>query len=709
LKISFPEVFIQKSMVQGILRIPREKVFERAALAAILLIAGLLRFDNLDRLGYVNHYYAAAMISMQKSWHNFFFLAAEPGGAVSVDKPPVGLWLQAASTSIFGVNTVGLLIPELLAGLASVIVLYYLVRSHFGVIAGLFAALALAITPIMIATDRNNTIDSILILTLLLAAWAFIKATFGSTATDTRKFSFLLLGTALIGIGFNIKMLAALLPLPAFYGMYLLASSEPFWRKAGKLLLASILLLVVSLSWVTIVDLTPASQRPYIGSSGDNNEMSLIIGYNGMDRLLGMFGRGFRTGGQAAGFRGGSFPGNSGLPANGQNNNRGFGSFNPGRLPGVQAGGSLPIQAGNSGTAGGSVDMGQSGALRLLLPPLSKNASWLLPLAIAGLLGLVINGLISRGRLRLSWPIAPEHAAAVLWGGWLLIGVIFFSIAQFFHEYYLSLMGPPIAALAGIAVGQFWALRKQHLLMASILLGVTAAGTLAFQVLTASPYISSAIWLPLALILLASGAILWIIARRAGPILQIGFACILASILIAPGFWSLVTNVYPSENQSLPSVYSGQSGAAADLRGLNVNPALLAYLEAHTNSGSYLLAVPSSMQGSDYAIATGRPVLYLGGFMGIDQVLTPDQLSLMVQQGKLRYIYWDTQGRGMDSQVNISNWVSSNCTVVPGFEAVTQNSGAPGGIGGQTSASNNGSSRGFGAMQVSLYDCGSSN
>ena len=98
-------------------------------------------------------------------------------------------------------------------------------------------------------------------------------------------------GAVLVGVGFNIKMLEAFLPLPAFYGLYLLGSSERLRRKLGKLALTTVLLLAVSLSWAVAVDLTPASQRPYVGSSGDNSEMSLIVGYNGVQRLLGMFRR----------------------------------------------------------------------------------------------------------------------------------------------------------------------------------------------------------------------------------------------------------------------------------------------------------------------------------------------------------------------------------------------------------------------------------
>ena len=170
-------------------RTPRRRNWH---LVAIVVLAAVLRFANLDALGEANHYYTAAVASMLKSWHNLFFVAAEPGGSVSVDKPPVGLWLQAISAYFLGVNGLGVLLPQILAGIMSVILLYPLVRRSFGTAAGLLAALMMAITPIVVATDRNNTMDSTLILTLLLAAWAFIKA------TESARWRYLLLGAALV-------------------------------------------------------------------------------------------------------------------------------------------------------------------------------------------------------------------------------------------------------------------------------------------------------------------------------------------------------------------------------------------------------------------------------------------------------------------------------------------------------------------------------
>jgi 4-amino-4-deoxy-L-arabinose transferase-like glycosyltransferase len=124
-----------------------------------VLLAAVLHCVNIDSLGYVNHYYAAAVKSMLQSWSNYFFVAAEPGGSVSVDKPPVGLWLQAISAYFLGVNSLGRLLPQILAGLGSIVVVYHLVRRSFGSLAGLLSAFALAVTPVVVAIDRNNTSD----------------------------------------------------------------------------------------------------------------------------------------------------------------------------------------------------------------------------------------------------------------------------------------------------------------------------------------------------------------------------------------------------------------------------------------------------------------------------------------------------------------------------------------------------------------------
>ena len=146
-------------------------------LALILFLGGWLRFYHLGTNSVGNTYYAAAVKSMLTSWHNFFFVSYEPGGSVTVDKPPLGLWLQAISAYFLGINGFALALPQALAGWFSLPLLFHLVQRHWGRVAGLVAAFVLAITPVTVATERNNTMDGQLVFVLLLAAWAFIKAT----------------------------------------------------------------------------------------------------------------------------------------------------------------------------------------------------------------------------------------------------------------------------------------------------------------------------------------------------------------------------------------------------------------------------------------------------------------------------------------------------------------------------------------------------
>ncbi|HYN87509.1 MAG TPA: glycosyltransferase family 39 protein, partial [Ardenticatenaceae bacterium] len=254
--------------------------WHRIALAGVLLLAALLNFWWLNREGFSNLYYAATVRSMLSSWHNFLYASYDPGGFVSVDKPPLGLWIQAASAMLFGFRGLSLLLPQALAGVLCVGVLYHLVRRPFGVAAGLLAALMLALTPVNVATNRNNTMDSLLVLALLLAAWAV------SRAAESGRLRLLILGMVLVGVGFNVKMLQAYLALPAFYLVYLVGAPLRRRTRLAHLALATVVLLGVSLSWALAVDLTPPDRRPYVGGSTNNRVLDLIVGYNGLARLL---------------------------------------------------------------------------------------------------------------------------------------------------------------------------------------------------------------------------------------------------------------------------------------------------------------------------------------------------------------------------------------------------------------------------------------
>ena len=188
---------------------------------------------------------------MTMSLKNFFFVSFDPAGFVTIDKPPLGFWIQAISAKIFGFSGWSILLPQALAGVISVAVIYYIVKRSFGSAAGLISALCLAVTPVFVAVSRNNTCDNLLVLALLLACLAL------SIAAEKGKLKYLLISLVLVGVGFNIKMLQAYMVAPAIYITYLLSNAVSFKKRIVHLILGTVVLLLVSFSWALIVDLVP--------------------------------------------------------------------------------------------------------------------------------------------------------------------------------------------------------------------------------------------------------------------------------------------------------------------------------------------------------------------------------------------------------------------------------------------------------------------
>jgi 4-amino-4-deoxy-L-arabinose transferase-like glycosyltransferase len=696
-------------------------------IVVVIMIASFaLHMYNIEAIGNANEYYTAAVESMLKSWSNFFFVAAEPSGSVTVDKPPLGLWIQAIFAYFLGVSGFSVSLPNILAGVFGIGLLHNMVKKYMGELAGLTAAFVMAITPVFVATNRNNTMDGMLVFTLLLAAWAFIKA------TESGKAGWLMLGAFIVGLGFNIKMLQAFLPLPAFYALYFFGSKEGWLKKILNLGIATMLLVVVSLSWAVIVDLVPPENRPYIGSSDNNTVMGLIFGHNGVSRLESNRGGGNppQSGTQP------NQPPNAGTPPQqnpGQGQQGQFQGPPPAALEacsGQTQGASCSFTTRNGNTIDGSCitppnttelacapqgmipqngqvpngqpngrpdgqngntpfsnETGSPGIFRFFTSPLSKQMSWLLPFALISVF-LAIFG------AKIQLPVESGiHKALILWGGWLLTCVVFFSmVSGIFHAYYAIMLAPALGGMVGIGFGQLYKWGKAN---TWVVIGLIVAVilTLGFQVFATAQYNEFAPWMLGTGILLGSGILLMSVSRRAA------YAVILSASLIIPAYWSVMT-VTRGANNNLPTAYEGQrqDGQGAFLasppqnqndgnRGgdRSVNAELLAYLQANTQDVKYLLAVPSSQQGAQYVIETGRPVLYMGGFGGQDEVVTVDDLKEMVANGELRYILY---GGDRGNKQEIVNWLTSSCTIVEGF-SITQN-GPQGQQGGQ---------------QMKLYEC----
>lgn len=633
-----------------------KKYLPALAIIAIMILSATLHFWNIDSIGDSNQYYTAAVESMTQSWHNFFYAAAEPGGSVTVDKPPLGLQIETLSALLLGVSGFSTILPNILAGIFSVPLLYHLVKKHFGTVAGLVAALVVATTPVVFAADRNNTQDGLLTFVLLLAAWAFIKA------VESGKARWLFLGAVIVGLGFNIKMLQAFLPVPAFFALYFLGAKTGWLKKIGLTFAALAIMAAVSLSWALVVDAVPASERPFIGSSGDNTVMGLITGHNGTSRLFG--GGGTRQQTPPSG----SFDGAQDRPQAGSPAPDGF---NPNASPDNPSNGQvMPPDGNQNGGTMFSSETGNPGLFRFFQAPLGAEMSWLLPFA---LFSLVVIALQSKIKLPVE---SGAHLGLLLWGGWLMTCVVFFSaVSGIFHAYYVVMLAPALGAVVGGGFGYLWQRRSENA-ASGWWLTLAVAATVVFEMYLAWQYGVNEYWMPFAFVLVALGAILLFASLfRSSPLLpRSAFSLLLSAMLIIPLAWSALT-VTDGNDSNLPAAYGVNGGpgnarranvaAPAQSQGGDASDSLMDYLEANTVGMKYLVAVESSQVGAKYVIATGRPVLYMGGFSGGDDVVSADDLAQLVGNGELRFVLFGRDGR--NNKQDVVQWLQSSCSVVSQF------------------------------------------
>jgi 4-amino-4-deoxy-L-arabinose transferase-like glycosyltransferase len=659
----------------------------RWILGAIAVLATALYTWSLDSVGYGNSYYAAAVKSATLSWKAFFFGSLDPGSFITVDKPPAAFWVQALSARLFGFSTWSILLPEAVAGVASVLILHRLVRKWAGDVAAHLAALGLALTPVAVVMFRYNNPDAFLTLLCLGGAWALWSA------IETGRLRGLLLSAALVGLAFNTKMLQAFLVLPAFGAAYLLFGPRKLARRAGRLAAAGGVMLASSAWWVAIVAIWPADARPYIGSTTDNSIVSLVFGYNGLSRIFGSGGTG-----------------------------------------------------GAGGTSGAGAGFGGAASwLRMFNPIVGGQISWLIPIALAGLLGgAYLASRRGAGRmLRAGW---------VLWGGWALVTLAVFSKAQgIFHPYYTIQAAPAIAALAGAGAVTLWRLgRADHRLAFALPAAVAATGIWATVLLGRSPGYDS--WLEPAVLagsLVASAGLLAAIWRPQRLLVAAGSCLATLALLAGPAAYAVTTIANPSSGGNVAagpatSATTGLPGGAGNAGGLasagaggaalaggpaggsgTAGPppfglgggsgagsgtsggplalaggpagagsggaggagggaggasatsagekALVSYLEAHRDGAEYLVAAFTSMESAPIIIDSGDAVVTIGGFNGSDPTPTLAQFEKLVADGDLRYVLVDGTGGGgpggADSaaasvQESITQWVTEHGHVV---------------------------------------------
>ena len=602
----------------------------------VVFLSFALNTWGLSEVGYGNTYYAAAVRSMTMSWKNFFFGAFDPGGFITIDKPPAFLWVGALSARIFGYSTWSILLPSSVAGAASVALLWLIVRRYFDLMAATIAGLVLALSPISVAVNRLNLPEPFLILALIGAAGAVLQS-----LESRRWWAWTALAGFLVGVAFNTKMLAAWIPGPAL-ALALVVAVPAMSRSAvrqmlGRLAVLGAVTLVVSASWLLIVDAWPASDRPYIGGSTDNTVLDLALGYNGFGRVDG----------ESQGGGGGAQPAAN---ANQRQQAPVDGMPDGGQAPGV-AGGDGPVrpdgqgvQPGGQAAPGGQTSPGGfrgAGGIIAGIPSLLRmfddanggQIGWLLPFALgSGVIGVWF------------WRRDPvRRAFALLFLGWVLLYGGVFSYAQgIYHSYYTSAMAPGVAALVGIGtVTMAKAVRRDRrwLIVPLALIGLTILAQSEIEGRTPDFYG----WVrPFTIATALAGiAMLVILALRRLPVAS-GLMLSLAGLLLLPGAWALSASTNTSLNATLPQA-GPQQGAAGQTFGSQAfddgSAALAAWLKSHNaEDATWQLVVSSSQNGSRLIAEYGLSIMALGGFSGNDNTISVAGFADLVASSDVRYV-----------------------------------------------------------------------
>jgi 4-amino-4-deoxy-L-arabinose transferase-like glycosyltransferase len=570
----------------------------RWGLPALLAATALLYLWGLGGSGWANSFYAAAAQAGSESWKAFFFGSSDAANSITVDKTPLSLWPMALSIRLFGLSSWSLLVPQALEGVGAVWLLHNTVRRTTGSRgAALLAGSILALTPVAVLMFRFDNPDALLVLLLVGAAYAVLRSV---EHTSTHPVRWLALAGALVGLAFLTKMLQAFLVLPAFGLTYLLFAAVPIGKRVLHLLAAFASMLLAAGWWVAVVELWPASSRPWIGGSQTNSILELTFGYNGLGRI---------TGNETGSVGGG---------------------------------------------AGGG--WGQTGLMRMFGSEVGDQVAWLLPAALVLGVAALVMGRGDGSRLG-----STTRAAATIWLGWLLTTALTFSLmAGIFHPYYTIALAPAIAALVALGAHALWQRRDD--LRASALLGFTVALTSAWAFFLLDR-VDWQPWLKYAVATLGLASALMLAGVRQLPA-RVGRAVAgvaLVASLAAPAAYSVATAATPHSG-AIPSAGPASAGMGGPgglalpkgaetvnpgglLDGSTSSPAITALLQADASSYTWAAAAVGSNTAAGYQLASGEPVMAIGGFNGSDLSPTLAQFQQLVAQGKIHY-FISGGGRG---------------------------------------------------------------
>jgi 4-amino-4-deoxy-L-arabinose transferase-like glycosyltransferase len=642
-----------------------DPAWARPSLLGLLAATALLYLWALSASGWANDFYSAAAQAASQSWKAFFFGSSDASNFITVDKPPAALWVMGLSARLFGVSSWSLLAPQALMGVATVALLYATVRRWFGPAAGLLAGAVTALTPVATLIFRFNNPDALLVLLLVAGAYAVVRALEDGSAR------WLVLAGACVGFGFLAKQLQALLVVPAFALVYLAAAPGSLGRRLGQLVAAGAAMVASAGWWVAIVELLPASARPYVGGSQTNSILELTFGYNGLGRLTG--------------------------------NETGSVGDGPG---------------------GG---WGQTGWARMFGAEVGGQAAWLLP---AALLLLAAGLWLTRRAPRTN----RARAAFALWGGWLVVtGVVFSFMQGIFHAYYAVALAPAVGALVGMGATGLWQVRRSLVTRWWLAGAVAVTAVWSWVLLRRTPDWHPEL-APLVLLGGLAVAALIVGVPWQGPAgaawagrggRRMAAAVAGAGLLVAlagPAAYSLDTAATP-HGGAIPSAGPavqgggpgggprgggfrngggpppgfardggagrfgqaapggpgglGQGGAVPDgggrggmgglLDGGTPDAELVALLTRDADGYTWVAAAIGANSAAGVQLATGEPVMAIGGFNGSDPAPTLEQFQQFVAEGRIHWFLGGGRmgGRSMggsDAAQQISAWVAADFT-----------------------------------------------
>jgi 4-amino-4-deoxy-L-arabinose transferase-like glycosyltransferase len=579
----------------------------------LLLATALLYIVGLSRSGWADEFYAAAVQAGTKSWTAFLFGSLDSGNFISVDKTPAFLWVMELSGRVFGLSSWSLLVPQALEGVATVGVLYATVRRWFGPAAAIIAGAVVALTPVTTLMFRFDHPDALLVLVMTLAAYATTRA------IESGRTRWLVLAGALLGLGYLTKMLQAFLVLPAFAVAYLWAGPPGLGRRVWQLLAGGAALLAAAGWWVVIDLLTPVASRPYVGGSTDNNILQLTFGFNGLSRITSSADRGLAEG----------------------------------TAPGGTAAG-----------PGGSPFGGATGIIRLFGADFGGQVSWLIPAALVALAAILW---VSRHAARTD----RTRAAALLWGGWLLVtGLVFSYMLGIVHPYYTVALAPAIGALAGIGATGLWRIRHTGFARVTLAAAVTVTGAWAWVLLDRSP--AWLPWLRVVIVIAAAAAAGLVMARpgvravtaRARTALAVTTASLVLAGALAGPLASSIETAATAHGGTVPSAgpAPGRPGGTPPAIGAmtDVTSPVVRLLEAGASGYQWAAATVGSTSAASLELSTGgRPVMAIGGFTGRDPAPSLAEFERLASGHRIHYFVSSGLG-GTGDPAQITSWVRSH-------------------------------------------------